>query len=92
MTAIAYSGVYFGQIIASLAGGVMMQTWGLSSPFFLFGGLAVLWVLAWMRLGHSSPGTLYLSNLLACQDTFARGNCTSSGRHSPAHTASPSER
>src|SRR5438309_2474057 len=48
-------GIAFGPAVGTLAGGLMVASWGWRPMFFVFGGVTLLWLLPWTRLVRSLP-------------------------------------
>ncbi|CAG9761701.1 unnamed protein product [Ceutorhynchus assimilis] len=57
-TAIVYSSVYFGFIIATIITGYLSASqWGWPASFYLFGALAFVWCLFWWFYGAETPAS-----------------------------------
>jgi MFS family permease len=48
-------GIAFGPAVGTLAGGLMVASWGWRPMFFVFGGVTLLWLLPWTQLMRSLP-------------------------------------
>src|SRR4051794_26690826 len=48
-------GIAFGPAVGTLAGGLMVASWGWRAMFFFFGAVTLLWLLPWNRLIRSLP-------------------------------------
>jgi MFS family permease len=48
-------GIAFGPAVGTLAGGLMVASWGWRAMFFFFGAVTLLWLLPWTRLVRSLP-------------------------------------
>nr|CAG4645485.1 EOG090X04X8 [Lynceus sp. MCZ IZ 141354] len=55
LVATAYSGSYFGTVISMVACGVLAENYGWPSIFYVFGGIAIVWCIAWIILIKDSP-------------------------------------
>src|SRR4051812_28768082 len=49
-------GIAFGPAVGTLAGGLMVASWGWRAMFFFFGAVTLLWLLPWNQLVRSLPG------------------------------------
>ncbi|MEA3079490.1 MAG: transporter, family, D-galactonate transporter [Sphingomonadales bacterium] len=48
-------GIAFGPAVGTLAGGLMVATWGWRAMFFVFGAVTLLWLVPWTQLVRSLP-------------------------------------
>src|SRR4051795_12890918 len=48
-------GIAFGPAVGTLAGGLMVASWGWRAMFFFFGAVTLLWLLPWTRLLRPPP-------------------------------------
>ena len=48
-------GIAIGPAVGTLAGGLMVASWGWRAMFFVFGAVTLLWLLPWTRLVRSLP-------------------------------------
>ena len=48
-------GIAFGPAVGTLAGGLMVASWGWRAMFFFFGAVTLLWLLPWNHLVRSFP-------------------------------------
>ncbi|CAG0922334.1 unnamed protein product [Notodromas monacha] len=55
MVTMVYAGSCMGTILTLAQGGVMMRAWGWVSIFYFYGGLTVIWFVAWFFLVSDSP-------------------------------------
>ncbi|CAG0923314.1 unnamed protein product [Notodromas monacha] len=55
MVTMVYAGSPMGTILTLAQGGVMMRAWGWESIFYFYGGLTVIWFVAWFFLVSDSP-------------------------------------
>lgn len=55
LAALAYSGAQFGTIISMPISGIICQTLGWPSMFYIFGSISCIWVVIWFILAESTP-------------------------------------
>lgn len=55
MASITFSGVFTGTVVSMLLSGVLADTVGWESVFYLLGAFACLWFIAWMLIVRQSP-------------------------------------
>lgn len=55
LTTFAYSGSYFGAVVAMTVSGVLASNVGWPSVFYFFGGIGVAWYIVWLLLVRRRP-------------------------------------
>lgn len=55
MMSLVFSGMYTGAVVSNLLSGVLAETFGWSSIFYVFGIFGILWCLVWALIVRKSP-------------------------------------
>lgn len=55
MMSLVISGMYTGAVISNMVSGIMAETFGWASVFYVFGSISAVWCVVWMLLVRRSP-------------------------------------